>query len=218
MEPFALVAATTVELEPVRRALVEAELAPAVTRVTGMGQHHAAATVARLLTDHRGTFAWVLHVGFAGGLDPIHETGDVLRIGRVTNETGERLTLDDANGRAVLLTSNHVVGSVVEKERLFKTHLAGVVDMETFAVAKEAVAAGMPLIAIRAVSDPADFALPVASAGWVTPEGRPRAVAAALYALTHPWRIPHMLRLARDARVAGERLAAAAVEAVRDRG
>src|SRR5690606_29806026 len=149
---------------------------------TGMGGERAAAAIGAHVEMHRPEV--VLLVGFAGGLDTIVAVGDVLRIVRVRDERGRETLvgparagrLTDGLGPSSLLSVDRVVTTPGEKERLFKTHLAAAVDMETFAVARALRPLGVELIVLRAITDPADTALPAASRHWVTPDGRPRVV------------------------------------------
>lgn len=194
---IAVVAALRLECDAIARSLACARRATVI--VTGIGADRAVERVERLLRDAPPSL--LLHVGFAGGLDPALAAGDVLRIGRVVNEAGERVVLDPADGRAVLLTAGAVADSPARKAELFKRHLAAAVDMETFHVARLAQQAGVRMIALRAISDPAHTTLPAACIHWVTHAGDSRPAAAALYALTHPWAIPTLVEVARGIRL-----------------
>ena len=195
-----VVAALRLECQAIERGLG----GRACVVVTGIGAERATARVERLLREQRPSL--LLHVGFAGGLDPALKPGDVLRIGRVISESGDRIELDGTDGRAVLLTADSVADSPAKKAELFRSHLASAVDMETYYVARLAQQAGVKMVALRAISDAAHTMLPAACVNWVTHEGESRPLAAVTYMLTRPWHIPELVEVARGVRLACRRL------------
>ncbi len=94
----------------------------------------------------------VIGAGFAGGLDPRLRTGDTVA--------------DDFSRPPVVLSRRDPVETTAGKESLFRETGARVVDMETDALAAVCGPAGVPLVAVRAVSDTADEALPVPFGVW----------------------------------------------------
>ncbi len=203
-------AAIETELAPLRPRL--AGLPVHVTR-TGIGGEHAAARVRAAVRELGITR--VLFLGFAGGLDPALTPGEVIRVGRVRDERGGEIGLADAG--STIVSVDRVVSTAAEKRRLFAASGAAAVDMETFAVARAMRPLGVELIGLRAITDPADTALPAASQAWVTPDGRPRLLPPALWAAAGPWRIGSLLRLGRAARLASGRLADEAERIIRER-
>ena len=93
-----------------------------------------------------------------------------------------------------------------EKLALFAQTRAGAADMESHVVARAAVAAGIPFVVIRVVSDPSNRPLPRAALAGVTEDGRidGRAIVGAL--LWRPWECMDMLTLALDGAQAMRRL------------
>jgi adenosylhomocysteine nucleosidase len=83
----------------------------------------------------------------------------------------------------------------VVKRDLFQNTRATVVDMETATLAGLAKAAGLPFLAIRAISDEAaeDLAIPFA-VSYDMRKQRPRPVKVVLWLLTHPARVPAFIR------------------------
>ena len=65
-----------------------------------------------------------------------------------------------AGRRLTITTVDRIVSTVAEKQRLAAETAADVVDMETWAVAREAIRAGLPCQCIRVVSDAATDSLP----------------------------------------------------------
>ena len=190
-------------------------------RFTGMGQRATADALREVAKRFDG--AWVIHAGFAGGLDPSLRTGDVIEARWIVNETGSIATLshalpviarddDGANSRdpkQTLITVDRVISSVAQKRALWESSRAGAVEMESFHAAVLAAELGLPLTVIRAVSDEASVTLPAEAVNWVRPDGVTDTFAAARFALTHPWRIPQLIKLGSDATKAGRALAVA---------
>src|SRR5690606_25002888 len=128
--------------------------------VIGVGPH-ARNAVSRLPVGTAGSI-WVLG-GFCGALDPALISGDVLVV------QGERL-LEKLTGynappdylKQTFLTVGNLVSTVEAKERLWRETQRDIVDMETAIVVQESKARGVPLIAVRVVSDAADQPIPLA--------------------------------------------------------
>ena len=168
---------------------------------TGVGPAAAAAGVAALLAFHRPRL--LLSTGFAGGLDPRLASGDLLV---ATNFSAPALV---AQSRALLagdprahfgaLTSQpHPAESVAEKAALARATGALGVDMETTAIADACARAGVPLLSVRAVSDPALDPLPVPFAEWFDLAAqRPRPRALVRYLAHHRAQVGPFVRFVR---------------------
>lgn len=155
--------------------------------------------------------------GVAGGLDPALGPGDVVLPETVVAPGGAALATDAA-WRSRLLEaaeveglelrggglagSDRAVATVSGKRALFAASGALAVDMESHAVALAAQAAGVPLVVIRAVIDPADRALPKAVLGSIAPNGRARTGLVTVRLMLRPWETPRVHRLRRDMAVA----------------
>jgi crotonobetainyl-CoA:carnitine CoA-transferase CaiB-like acyl-CoA transferase len=99
---------------------------------------------------------------------------------------------------AVLFGADSIIASPEEKARLFASYGAVAVDMESHGAARAAKAAGVPFLAIRAIADPAERALPKAALGAVGEDGRPRVPATLLECAKRPQDFPALLQLGRD--------------------
>jgi nucleoside phosphorylase len=190
-------------------------------RFTGMGQR--ATTDALRDVAERFDGAHVIHAGFAGGLDPSLRTGDVIEARWILGEGGmvatlsdglPRIARDDAgsssrDSKQTLITVDRVIDSVAKKRSLWESSRACAVEMESFYAAALAAELGLPLTVLRAISDEATVALPAQATNWVRADGVTDTFAAARYALTHPWRIPQLIKLGSDASKAGRALAVA---------
>ncbi|QFG68363.1 nucleosidase [Ornithinimicrobium pratense] len=134
--------------------------------VTGVGKVRAAIAVSRLLAS--GTLPeQIVNVGTAGGLRPgVEGTHEVCRVVQhdyageavlaVTGRAdGPPLDLPVSSGEGlVLATGDRFVAGGSERERV--AQVADLVDMEGYAVAAAARAAGVPARLVKHVSDQAD--------------------------------------------------------------
>ncbi len=156
----------------------------------------------------------LISFGLAGGLDPWLRPGelvcpDAVLTGTETLSTHalwrERILaearmagLEVAEG--ALLGSDAPVSDPVAKHRLAHETGAVAVDMESHDVAVVAESRGLPFIALRAVADGAERALPSAALSGIDAEGRTRTGAVVLALCRSPGQIPAMIGLARDSR------------------
>lgn len=180
--------------------------------VAGMGRDRAAAAAHRLVA--RGVVGLVSW-GIAGGLDPELEAGTVVLADGVVVEGGSTLTTDrgwlarleaELDGRVpsvagMLFHSDEILSSVQQKRTVRDRWNAVAVDMETAAIAGVASEAGLPWIAVRAVTDTASMSLPSQVADGGGEDGRLRLTAIAGLIL-RPWIWPDLVRLARASRAA----------------
>jgi adenosylhomocysteine nucleosidase len=181
--------------------------------LTGVGDARAK-TVANAALEWRPDIC--IAAGLAGSLRMEHHVGQVLAARDIMELESGRTVAADANLLndaeacevvviARLLTSATMILSGEGKQRLGK--MAAAVDMESFAVAAEAAAAGVPTIAIRAISDNADEDLPMNfgdvldESGGVNKTKMVRAVASA------PHKLPALMRLGRQSKTASVKLA-----------
>ena len=131
----------------------------------------------------------VVAAGYCGALSPHLKVGDVVTSPRI-------------------LTVDHVVGDPAEKKHLFETTGADAVDMESAAVERVCAEFGTPFLAVRAVSDTSDTRLSPALVN-VMSGGRVSWWKALKAALRRPYLFAEYNRLARDTKIAGEKLAEA---------
>ena len=147
--------------------------------------------------------ALVCSVGFAGALDPELKVGDVIHPKSVVNaEDGSRVTVGTGSG---ILVSFGSVASPQQKARLRESYGARAVDMEAAAVARSAEAHGIAFVAVKAISDAANFAFP-SMEQFVDSDGRFSESRFAWFATLRPWLWPQALELARNSRRAAHAL------------
>jgi adenosylhomocysteine nucleosidase len=232
-DPVAFVCAMPMELRPLRKrlGLRRAELGgapahtgtldgrPVVAVVTGMGTRLAEAGARRLLDAV--TPAQVVVVGITGAVDDETPIGHLVLPERVVDHATGREhrhhVLGPGDARGALWTTDVITPA----SELPALRARGVValDMETAAVALACEERGVPWAVFRAVSDRA-------TDGTVTDEvfhlshqdGRADPRAVLRFLARHPGRIPGLVRMGKDATLAANRAADAAVAAVRASG
>lgn len=117
---------------------------------------------------------------------------------------GEALP-DAAGGMAgaqLLAGVDAVQFTPVAKMALRRRTGAVAVDMESHALAEAARGAGIPCIALRAVSDPAHRRLPMLAASALDADGRPALRAVLRGIARRPWDLPALIAAGRDSRAA----------------
>jgi len=95
--------------------------------------------------------------GFAGGVREDLEVGDLILAENFSDRrllsTAERVLRDRNVDTGKLFTSKTIVDSVAERDKVARVNGAMAVDMETEAIAQACAARGIPLLALRAISD-----------------------------------------------------------------
>jgi adenosylhomocysteine nucleosidase len=193
----------------------EANFGNAQVRVvlTGVGAVRAANAA-------RGALEWrpdiCITAGLAGSLREEHRLGQVLAAREIMElESGRTIGADAALLRqaekckavvlARLLTSSEMILSAEGKKRL--GNMAGAVEMESFAVAAEAAAKRIPVIAIRAISDEADEDLPMDFGDVLDERGNVDKAKMARAIARSPHKVPALVRLGKNSRAAAGQLA-----------
>lgn len=149
--------------------------------------------------------------GICGALDPDLASGTLILPSGVIDQNGARVDLvglaaAGAPTGMILAGSDIVVPTPEAKARLHSASGACAVDMETHRVARVADDLGIPCMAIRAISDPADRALPAEAEHALDDLGRPRILPVLAGLVRHPWRIGALLAAKRDLDTALEAL------------
>ncbi len=175
----------------------------------GMGMRLAATAANRLLdtevADH------VMVVGIAGGVGSARVGELVCPLTVIAGGAGPHFAAVPLTGAAIGTISSSD-DFVVDPGRVAALAASGVraVDMETAAVAAVCVERGCDWSAVRVISDLAVDHPDASVLGLANPDGSPNAPAALRFMLTHPARIPQLMKLGRDA---GRAAQAAAREA-----
>ena len=190
-----------------------------VATQTGIGPRLAEEATERLLASVE--VDRLIVSGIAGGVEGASAVGDLVVPEEVVDgATGERFRATPTGGiepKGTIRTGDEDDYELGEGE-LARLRSDGItaLDMETAAVARVCARRGVPWLAFRAISDMAgDPSIGPVVMTLVNPDGTPKAWASARFLLTHPHRIPRMMRLARDANAATVIAAEATVENLR---
>lgn len=233
---IALVAAVRDELKPIAKHLGLYSDPPwlsgqiqglkLVAAVTGLGCRRALEVLEALLEEK--PISAILHIGFAGALDPTLRAGQVVQVGRLINTRGQILDLarhglvvpkplvppdsavqQENPSDLAMISVDYLVATPQAKRQLRQQTGAALVDMESFAVVRSAMERNIPIAVIRAVSDTAKTAVPSSATNWVNPDGSHNLPRILQHLALRPWLIPATLRLAQHARQAARNLALA---------
>lgn len=181
--------------------------------LTGVGSDSASEAVRWALT---GATDLCISSGFAGALRSDLALASLLaarvvcRAGRELAVASDRQLLAaacEAGARPVdrFMTARHLVVSAEDKAPLSRE--ADAVEMESFAILAEAARHGVRAVAVRAVSDLAAASLPFDFERMCDARGAIRLSSLLVKLVRHPQRLPALLRLARDCRLAAGQLA-----------
>ena len=159
--------------------------------------------------------------GLAVGLAPVLRPGDVVLADNVVLPSGRSIATDPS-WRAALLQrlggsgikvrvarlagSDELPTSATAKRRAFQTTFAAALDTDSHAVAEAAAAAGLPLLVVRAVAEPAEEMRPAIAFAANGADGRPRNLAVVGHLAKRPWEIPAAWRFSKNGRLALESL------------
>jgi nucleoside phosphorylase len=152
---------------------------------------------------------WIIMAGVAGALDPSLEVGDVV-MGQ-----GPVALHGPGVHRGLIHTSERLISSPPEKAELFGSTKAAAVDMESAIVQQWAQRQGILFISIRAISDSAAQEVNPQVLGLVNMWGRPKPGAVAALLLRKPSAARDLFRLARDSKLAANRLGTAVRQLIR---
>ena len=157
--------------------------------------------------------------GIAGGLDPALPSGTLILPGAVAGPDGEQIGLAGPSvgtENAGLIAGSDAVASTPDAKAAIRAATGAVaVDMETHRVARAARDAGIPCIAIRAISDPADRALPPGTEDAVDAAGNPRILPVIAGLIRRPASLRALLAAKRDFDSALAALSAEGVDVLR---
>ena len=162
----------------------------------------------------------LISFGFAGGIDERLAAGTIvlateIRAGRYdrTRSTDQwRQTVRSAVKwsrppiEAPIAAVDKIVSEAGDKTRLRYQTDAVAADMESFAVGRAAHDAGLPFIAVRAISDPALQSLPIMALDAVDAQGKLRPGRILWSLIRHPGQLRELVRLADNTRAASEAL------------
>ena len=179
---------------------------PVILVRTGIGKKNAVASLLSVMD--RFPLRMILSIGYAGGLDPDLDVGDLLIADKILDVVSQpsdapssaSWTIDPdlvdrvmavpvgqkaKAKRGTLLTVDQVVAHPEEKQKLYDQSGAMAVDMETSVLVQLAQEKAIPFLSIRAISDTANEELLDVSP-FVSPDGEVSPLKAGWYVATHP--------------------------------
>jgi adenosylhomocysteine nucleosidase len=197
---------------------------------SGMGPERSVAATRALIATAKPDL--IIDFGFCGSVITGTAAGDIVVAERVLSFSGgtfqqrEGLTAGLTDDAIELLVENcrdkpfqvSAGTFITAAEITGKRELVGllppgignpVLEMETAAVAQAAAEGNVPLLALRAVSDGAGEELGFTIEEFTDREMNVRVGKVLLTVARKPWIVPQLLRLARNAKIAGENLATA---------
>ena len=152
----------------------------------------------------------IISAGFAGGLHESLRIGDVIMPGTIADESGDEWATCWGDPRIRLLGTNRLLAEPIEKRGMSKLFGAVAVDMESATIARRCQAAGIPVAALRSISDTVNMALSPRLLGLLA-GGEVAPLKVAWNCVRSPRLIPECLRLAKHTHLAARNLARALV-------
>jgi nucleoside phosphorylase len=154
--------------------------------------------------------------GVAGSLKTQYGIGTVLVARAVKRKDSETIIASDESLVRIAIqcgakpvdffcTTDNIVSSVSEKSGLGR--IADAVDMESYPVFAEARRQGIPVVAIRTISDAADQEIPLDFSGAVNQDGKLEWIPALSQIAASPGRIPQLMRFGLESSRAARELA-----------
>jgi hopanoid-associated phosphorylase len=154
----------------------------------------------------------IISFGVAGGLSPQLQSGACVVGSAImsgtnrmptSHEWSQKLlqTIPDAVS-GMLLGVSAPVANPADKRALYAKTGAIAVDMESHIVAAIGAAHGLPVAAVRVITDPAQRALPVSAVAAMRPNGTTNIGAMIRSVVMRPRELPALLQTALDARAA----------------
>jgi adenosylhomocysteine nucleosidase len=180
---------------------------------TGIGAANATRVADAVISK---TYSFCIISGFAGALKSSAKLGDIVAPEKVQHHASRQTGICDPdllaqaseNGATrieTLLTTDHVVNTATEKNRL--SACAEAVDMESFAILHAANKKNLPGVVVRVISDSFNRDMPAELDTIVDPQGHVKVAGVVRYVAKHPLMVPALLRLGRESKTAAEALA-----------
>ena len=148
--------------------------------------------------------------GVAGGLDPSLKAGDIVCPNSVIGDDNVKYIVDKLQHKTIvshfsknfkiavepLFSTQIIIANTAEKQRLYQTYNAALVDMESLGVAKAAKERNCPFVVIRSIADTATQNLPASSIDVINRNGNIQANRVVMKLIKNPKELPNLLKLA----------------------
>lgn len=183
--------------------------------ITGMGRKNAERAILQSLP--KTLPGLVLTCGFAGALDPRLKIGDVLF--EADEESRIAPSLQEAGASpAKFHCATRVAITIAEKTALRKSTGADVVEMESEFIRQICRDKKIPCATVRAISDSALHDLPLDFNELMTEDDTLSFSRLSLALMKSPGKIPQLMQLQKNTRLAAQKLAAVLEKLLIDRG
>lgn len=178
--------------------------------ITGIGSKNAEASLRHFLAKH--LTRRVLTCGFAGGLNPELEIGDVVFM---TGYAALEEKLADTDARlATFVSVPRIAITVAEKRQLRAENGADMVEMESGTIMEVCRERRIPCAMVRAISDTANENLPLDFNRLSKPDLSLHKGKLAWAIVKAPWKIYALIRLHRRTSYAAQQLANVVAKAI----
>src|SRR4026207_2495997 len=164
---------------------------------TGVGENTCKERIQKFLDNQR--FDFLISAGFAGSLNHELQVNDLLVAKNFSTVDLKHASLSNVSVYAAnMLTVPALIDSSEERQRLARESQASAVDMETEFIARACAVHGIPLLALRVITDTPTEPFPAAP-GVLLESQRQRALVVrfAKLFLAHPRRMPGLVEFAR---------------------
>jgi len=183
---------------------------------TGVGENICRQRIGRFLENQR--FEFLISAGFAGSLNHELQVNDLLVAKNFSTVDLKHASLSNVSIYAAnMLTVSALIDSGEERERIAHESGASAVDMETEFIARACATHGIPLLALRVITDTPTQPFPAPpSVLFNIQKQRTHVAALARFFLAHPGRVLGLVQFARRITRARKILSNALVRIVPD--
>ena len=183
---------------------------------TGVGENTCKERIQKFLDNQR--FDFLISAGFAGSLNHELQVNDLLVAKNFSTVDLKHASLSNVSVYAAnMLTVPALIDSDEERESLARESQASAVDMETEFIARTCAVHGIPLLALRVITDTPTEPLPAPpSVLFDIQRQRTHFVLLAKFFLAHPRRMPGLVQFAKRIARARKTLSNALVRIVHD--
>jgi nucleoside phosphorylase len=183
---------------------------------TGVGENTCKERIGKFLDNQR--FDFLISAGFAGSLNHELQVNDLLVAKNFSTVDLKHASLSNVSVYAAnMLTVPALIDSDEERESLARESQASAVDMETEFIARACAVHGIPLLALRVITDTPTEPFPAPpSVLFDIQRQRTHVVLLAKFFLAHPRRMPGLVQFAKRIARARKTLSNALVRIVHD--